>query len=208
MWGRPFSQLATGVLLLGLVVSAPFGGWRDADGRGPQTVEPGATVSTGPLEITIDAVGWSARPAASFSASTVGVYLMVNGTVRNPGSVPVQDEPLADTIRIKDLDGQIRSDLFTTTPVSDWAQAKPRLYHREDANAISSVGPSLTYRVAWVVERVGPGADLPETLTVEVRGQTYRRHSLNDRMEWLDSTPIATVTVPVEQRPAYQAPTP
>lgn len=203
---RPVRQLGLGVLLVGLVLSAPFGGWREVGSDAVRAVRPGAEVTTGPLVVTVENVTWAVRPAESFEASPVGAYLLVYGTARNVTDAPVGGEPMTDTIRLVGVDGLVRRTPTLRDPVERWQDARPTVYHRDDAEPLPVLGPGLTYPVAWAFEWSGEGAALPATLTVEVRAQTLRERSTTRELEWLDSAPTATATLPVRHGTEYVEP--
>jgi hypothetical protein len=72
-----------------------------------------------------------------------------------------------------------------------------------DGSVAISLHPGLAERVGFLWERSG---DAPPPAEIEVRivGKTHRESSLTSTMEWLDPTPRARVTVPLEDRRGEQ----
>lgn len=193
------------MLLLGLVVSAPFGGWKEAvPEHSVATVKPGDTLDTGPLVLTVKDAYWTTRPAETFPAFKGGVYLLVNGTARTNDRQTLGFDAIRSSLRITGLDGLTR-DMFSTSPVSA-EKGQPTLYHRDDAELLGTLGPGMTYDVAWVFGYVGPTGQLPKDLTVTVYRHTWRKSSITRVEEWLDATPAFEVSLPLTSRPAWTKP--
>lgn len=202
---RPFSQLATWLLFAGLVLSAPFGGWKEARPATQITeVKPGETINTGPLELTFKDAYWTTRPAETFSAMKDGVYLLVNGTARATDDTTLGFDTVRASVRLKGVD-RLMPDMYRTGGVPA-EKAAPTLFHREDAELLGALGPGMTYNVAWVFGRQGTGTDLPDHVDLTVYRHTWRKSSLTRVEEWLDTTPAHTVRVPLSSRPAWTKP--
>jgi hypothetical protein len=203
---RPFSQLATGLLLAGLIISAPFGGWREAK---PATVvtqaKAGETLDVGPMVLTLTDAYWTTRPAETFAAHKSGVYLLVNGTARTNDKTTLGLETIAGTVRLRGVAG-LQRDIYLDGPAVPEDKAVPTLFHREDAESLGAIGPGMTYRVAWAFSKQGSGTDLPDHVDVFVYRHTWRKSSITRVEEWLDRADAYTVRVPLTAKPAWTKP--
>jgi hypothetical protein len=68
-----------------------------------------------------------------------------------------------------------------------------------DASAAISLHPGLPEQLAFLWELAGDTPP-PAEVHVEIVGKTYREDALTGQMAWLDETPRAQLTVPVEDR--------
>lgn len=204
---RSLKQLGTYLAGLGIIVSAPFGGWADA---GPETVtkgEVGKVVETGPLDITIDRVTTSTRPGRAFTASKDGHYLLVFGTVKSTTDKTLTDGELADAVRLVDLDGLERYPGGTdiATP-ADAVLSDPTPYVVDDSTVVTTVTPGITYDVAWVWER--HVAEPPSEVRVQVNAFTFRQSTLQDFEGWMSPTATRYLDLPVKETAPYTPPEP
>lgn len=202
---RPFAQLASWVGVLALLVSAPFGGWADVKPPPMTVAEVDEVVSTGPLDVTINRVSASTRPGPKFSEASDGQYLLVIGTVRSTEPKTLSNSELRDAVRLVGLDGLPRYAGTTAVVGADEARAaQPQPYFLEDATPMLTVGPELTYDVAWIWQR--QGAVPPATVDVEIQKFTYRQRVLDEYTGWLDPQPMAHLVLPVTVRDPYVDP--
>lgn len=198
---QPLARLSYAALLIVLLGSAPFGGWRSTASDAVAQAAPGEVLSTGQLEITVERAIWSTRPALTFSANKRGVYVLVLGTARVVGDQTVGFQGIADSMRLLGVEDLYRTPNGTEKQTSPADQVAPELWYRDDATRLGALGPGMTYGVAFVFERRGAGSTLGDTLPVTVYRDTYRRHSINGDMEWLDPTPAYRLVLPLEERP-------
>lgn len=202
---RPLKQLATWLAAVGVVLSAPFGGWADAEKPALAATAVDKVVATGPLDVTINRVSASHRPGEGFTEFKDGYYLLVFGTVKSKDKVTLRNLELRDAVRLQGVDG-----LAWLPSGDDWqdaahaTRAQPQTYFTKDSTTMSTVSPGLTYDVAWVFRRAG---DPPPTeVDVVVHGFTWRKSNLQNVTGWMDPGPIAHVTLPVTVKPAWTKP--
>ena len=202
---RSTKQLGTYVAGTALVLSAPFGGWADAEPEPPPKGEVGAVLETGPLDITIDRVSASTRPGKGFTESEDGQYLLVFGTVESTTDETLTEGELTQAVRLVDLDGLER---YASAPQiaepADAVLADPVPHLADDATRMSTVSPGITYPVAWIWHRHERA--VPETVRVQVRSFTFRQSTLQDTEGWLDPAPLTHLDLPVKQVDAYADP--
>lgn len=202
--GRPIAQQGAGLLLVGLLVSAPFGGWTSTAPSGVRQVEVGRSIATGPLELTLLEVVESTRPSRVLRAQAGGTLIFVRGTVRVTGDRPVMLGTFGDSLRLVGITG-LRPFVGLPGDPMPADQVKPALYYTEDSSGMSAIPPGMTFPVAWVFERATTGEDLPAALTVEVSGHTWRESGVTRGLfDWFDPTPLATTQLPLRHKPPVE----
>lgn len=217
---RPLRQVALGVGMLLLLLSAPFGGWATARPTTPsvQTLSAGQRFTSGPLEVTLERAVWNSDPSTSFPASEIGGYLLLIGTIRSTDPEMVPGEVMQNFVRVTDLTNLVSSpydrplrDLEGTitqdVPTVPAEQARYAIYDVGDESGISTIGYGLTYRVALVLQT--KGSEVPTSVTVRTQDWTWRESRLErGRFLWLDRTPRATLTLPVTVSTEHAHPEP
>ncbi len=198
---RPLRQVVTGIGLFLLLLTAPFGGWAKAPATatGPERFAVGKPMTLGPLELTVDRASWNTDPSNTFGPSKVGAYLLVIGHLRNSSNAMVPVGVMKDHLRLTGLTNVLAS-MDVTDPKENPVppdKADYTLYNAPDTTVLSSVAPGLTYEVAYVFEV--KGTTLPDRVTVDTFGYTWRKSSLDQTEMWLDRTPVGTVTVPLHE---------
>ena len=202
---RSLKQLGTYLAGLGILVSAPFGGWADAEPESVTEGKAGDVVEAGPFEITIDRVTASTRPGLDFRASKDGQYLLVFGTVTSTVNKTLSDGELADAVRLVDVDGIERYPGGTVlAEPAEAVLSDPTPYVVDDSTVTHTVSPGITYDVAWVWHR--HLADPPQSVRVQVNGFTSRMSTLQDTDGWRDPTAKTHLELPVKKTKAYTEP--
>lgn len=180
---------------LGLVVSAPFGGWRAAESEVAQVpvVEAGEVVEAAPFEVSLERAYFSPRPSESFPELDAGQqYVVVLGTLTSRHDTTVESLLATDAITLVDLPAALD---VLGEPVEEEARTPFDLYSAQDSTQLRRIGPDLTYDVG-LVYRTAASA-LPAELTLEVSGYTWRGEGITRDADWDNPAVVAQVVVPL-----------
>lgn len=191
-------RLPFAVALVGLVISAPFGGWRTAESETLPVVAATETVEAAPFEITLERAYYSPQPSPDFPELPPGQqYVVVIGTVTARHDASVPGTLLTEAVTISDL-----TDLIDGygEPVES-ADAEPDVYSAQDSTLLRQIGPDLTYDIGLVYRTAA--TDLPDEVTLALSGYTWREDSFTREQDWRDPSQQAVVSVPLAaQEPA------
>jgi len=187
-------QAFAGVAAVVVLASAPFGGLATAEPTGPAELEAGETVHAAPFDISIDRLRWS--DDLGLDEEVRGRYLVAVATLENTSDHPVYATTIAETVRLRGLDGLFTGRRGEETVPS--AEAVPQVLVLADASLLSSASPGLAYEVAFVWEQ-DESQPLPSEVTVEVASRTWRASRIDDQEAWFDPTVTHTGTFPVSQ---------
>lgn len=189
-------RLPLALAAVGLVVSAPFGGWRAAESEEVPVVAPGEPVEAAPFEITLERAYHSPRPSDSFPELEPGQqYVVVLGTLTSHHDATVPSGLLGDAIDLHGLPMVL--DIFGDRP-QDGVQVEPQLYSASDSTLLRLIGPGLTYDIGLVY--VTESSQMPTELSVEISGHTWRKSAFDQDEIWADPAELATVVVPLAQK--------
>lgn len=192
-------NLGTVALVLILVLSLPFGGWRPAEPDEVPAKPPGVKVVAAPFEVTVErAVYGPDLGGALFEESyNTSQHVLVLVRVRNTSD---------DTLTSLDLRTSISvSGIPEPAGVSDEPEeSRQGWVSMFDASGppdtLSGLGPGMDYVLGLHQRTLAPDAELDETeLTVTLSGKTYRQLSVADTFGWVDPATTATVTVPLQR---------
>lgn len=192
-------RLPLAVAAVGLVVSAPFGGWRTAEPEGLPTVAPGEVIEAAPFEVTLERAYYSPRPSDSFSdLDEDQLYVVVLGTVTSRHEASVTGTMFSRAVEVTDLPDPV--DPLSLTPVEEGEPVLGELYSAQDSTGLRLLGPDLTYDIGLVL--VTDADDLPDELTVEVSAHDWRRDAFSGEEGWHDPDGVARVSVPLTEQEA------
>ncbi|MCK0112594.1 hypothetical protein MWU75_10625 [Ornithinimicrobium sp. F0845] len=188
-------RLPLAVAMVGLVLSAPFGGWRPAESGAVPVTAADEVVEAAPFEITLERAYFSPRPSESFPALDPGQqYVVVLGTLTSRHDATVDATYLTRAVAIEDLPEPI--DLLGN-PV-EVADARPELYSAQDSTSVLRVGPDLTYDIGLVYRTAAD--ELPEELTLALSGYTWRPDAFTGEHDWRDPAVVSEVVVPLARQ--------
>jgi len=193
-------RLPLAVALAGLVVSAPFGGWRTAEPEATPVTAAGEVVQAPPFEVSLERAYFTPRPSDSFPELDPGQqYVVVRGTVTSRHDRTVPGTLLTQAVAVTDLPDPVN---ILGAPI-DVTQARPELYSAQDSTGLSRIGPDLTYDVGLVYRTEAD--ELPHELTFTLSGYTYRRVNFSSEQDWRDPAEVTQVVVPLAPQETGQA---
>lgn len=180
------------VALVGLVLSAPFGGWRTAQSEATPVVAAEEVVVAAPFELTLERAYYAALPSESFYALDPGQhYVVVIGTVTSRHDTTVNAGLLLEAIAVEGLPEPID---ILGAPVEE-EPPTPALYSATDSREIRRLGPDLTYEIGLVYQSAAE--EFPDELTLHISGHTWRPDTFTRVERWLDPAEVAEVVVPL-----------
>jgi hypothetical protein len=192
---RPRRQKVGAVVVVALLVSAPFGGLRQAPPPAPKAVGIDRPLMIGPFRFTFVKAVTVADLAPTVSPSTPGGRLFViEAQVSNSGGRPERLNTLTQALTVR---GAGISEL-------DGSPATPRAYSVKDGTDLSgggSMNPGSSYLVALVWDQA-PGWT-GDRAHLRVGRLEYREHdplTLSDKTWWLMGDEAAAATFPVERK--------
>lgn len=185
-------RLPTAIAVVGLVLSAPFGGWRTAPSEATPVVPAEQVAEAAPFEVTLDRAYFAARPSESFSELDPGQqYVVVLGTVTSRHDTSVDAPTLQAAITVLDLPQPVDA----LGAALEGAAPVPEIYSAADSTQLRRLGPDLTYEVGLVFRTAA--AELPDELTLQVSGHTWRPDAFTREERWLDPAVAAEIVVPL-----------
>lgn len=196
-------RLPLAVAAVGLVLSAPFGGWRTAEPEGLPAVAPGEVIEAAPFEVALDRAYYSPRPSDAFSELDEGqLYVVVLGTVTSRHEASVTGTMFSKAVEVTDLPDPV--DPLSLTPIEEGEPVQGQLYSAQDSTGLRLLGPDLTYDVGLVL--VTAADELPEELTLEVSAHDWRRDAFSGEEGWHDPDGVARVSIPLAAQEPDEAP--
>ncbi|MBE7323134.1 hypothetical protein IEQ44_00525 [Nocardioides sp. Y6] len=189
--------LATLVVL----VSGAFGGLATAqdDDTALPEVEPGEVFDAAPLEITVERARWVTDLGDTIEAPT-GRYVAVMATLTNTSDHMVGRQTLRSAVALTDLVGAVGDD---GTPAERSVDVLPTIYVLDDATELTQAPPGLTYAVAFVWDQDDAVAP-PDSVSFELRGHTWRAHSVDQVEDFADMTAVGSGQLEVEPDPQLE----
>lgn len=185
-------RLPLALAAVGLVLSAPFGGWRTAESDDVSTAAPEEVVKAPPFELTLERAYSSPSPSDSFPTLEDGQqYVVVLGTLTSRHESTVEGALLTRAVTVTDLPEAVDP---LGVLVED-ATPRPELYSAQDSTILSRVGPDLTYDIGLVYRTAAES--LPEELTFTVSGYTWRPDAFTREEGWHDPEVLTEVVVPI-----------
>lgn len=185
-------RLPLAVAMVGVVLSAPFGGWRAAESEATPVTEVDEVVQAAPFELTLERAYHSPRPSETFSELDPGQqYVVVLGTLTSRHDSTVPGSYLTEAIEVTGLPEPVD---ILGEPVEP-EDAVPELYSAQDSTQVSRVGPDLTYDIGLVYRTAA--TELPEELTLTVSGYTWRADAFTREEDWRDPSVVSQVVVPL-----------
>lgn len=185
--------LAAGALVAGIL--ALTGGLSQIEGVAQEvpTAAPGATVTAAPLDVVVKRAFWAEGPDDPIAKEAPGLgrlLIVIEVTDRSPR--PVDLLTLQDSFRI-DADG-LR---FYGQPQAS-ERATPMIYRGADLLPARPAQSDLTTPLvlSWDQDATQP---VPTSLTLLVRGHTWRASSLDGGLDWFDPTDVARISVPLQR---------
>lgn len=196
------ANLGSAVIVAVLVGSLPFGGWKPAERDAVALALPGEKVDAAPFEVTVH----EARYAKDFGGelgedyveegSEPPTHVILVLTLRNTSDQTLSQLDLRDSIDVSGLPDPVDYGGEPTAPAHRWTSQLLDL--EGEPSSFSGVGPGMDYTIALHQRTSAPTADLPETLTVQLMGKTYRQLSVADNYAWADPAAVAQVSVPLK----------
>lgn len=179
---------------VGLVLSAPFGGWRAAESEeSVPTVEAGDVVEAAPFEVTLERAYYSPRPSESFDELEPDQqYVVVLGTLTSRHDTTVESMLATEAL---DLIGLPEPLDVLGNPVEPEVRVPAGLFSAQDSTQLRRIGPDLTYEVGLVYRT--SAESLPAELTLEVAGYTWRTEGIARDPDWDNPAIVAEVVVPL-----------
>lgn len=184
---------------VGLVLSAPFGGWRTAESEVEVPVtEAGQVVQAAPFEISVERAYFSPRPSESFAELAAGQqYVVVLGTLSSRHDTTVESFLATEAVNLVGLPAALD---VLGDPVEDEGRVPVELYSAQDSTPLRRIGPDLTYDVGLVYRTAA--SSLPAELTLEISGYTWRAEGITRDADWDDPAVVAEVVVPLAAQDA------
>jgi hypothetical protein len=205
---RPLRHIVVGAGSVLLVLTAPFGGWATArtDTVAVRQLAPGQRFTAGPLQVTLDRAVWNTDPSTSFSASEVGGYLMLVGTIRSTDAEMVAGDVMHGFVRLTGLTNLVKSPndspveddqgvVVKDVPTVPAEEATYSIYSVDDESLVSTVGYGLTYKVVLVFQ--AKGSQPPASVDVRTYGWTWRESRIDRQLLWLDRVQEGRLSLPV-----------
>lgn len=192
------ANAGTALLVVVLIISLPFGGWRPAAQDEIPQVQAGEAVTAAPFEIRIlDAVygedlGGHLSPEGFHDARHVMVVL----SLRNTSDLTLSLLDLRDSLTISGLPEPAGAGGGPEDePGQGWSTV---LDVDGPPQALSGLAPGMDYIVGLHHRTLATDEALSEVeLTVSLSAKTYRQQSVSDLYRWMDPTLVATVSVPL-----------
>lgn len=195
------TNLGSAVIVAVLVGSLPFGGWKPAERDAVALALPDEKVDAAPFEVTVH----EARYAKDFGGelgedyveegSEPPTHVILVLTLRNTSDQTLSRLDLRDSIHVSGLPDPVDYGGEPTAPAHRWTTQILDL--EGEPASFSGVGPGMDYTIALHQRTAAATGDLPETLTVELMGKTYRQLSVANNYAWADPAPVAQVSVPL-----------
>lgn len=205
---RPLRHVVIGIGAILLLLTAPFGGWATVRTEAPTiaTIAPGEEFTAGPLRVTLERAVWNTDPSTALSASQVGGYLLLVGTIRSTDDEMVSGDVMQNFVRLTGLTNLVKSPIDQPTrdengvitkdvPTVPARDATYYVLAIDDESLVSTVGYGLTYRVVIAFQAKGDAP--PTSVTVDTFDWTWRQSRIDQQMLWLDRTRAGQVTLPV-----------
>lgn len=179
---------------VGLVLSAPFGGWRAAESEDAVAASTaGDVVEAAPFEVTLERAYYSPRPSESFPELDDGQqYVVVLGTLTSRHDTTVESSLATEALGIIGLPEPLD---VLGNPVEPEARVPAELFSAQDSTQLRRIGPDLTYDVGLVYRT--SAESLPAELTMEVSGYTWRTEGITRDPDWDNPVVVAEVVVPL-----------
>jgi hypothetical protein len=185
----PLQWLAGATAVVGLAVSACFGGMAQAHSSEPATVAAGSLITGQPWSVTV-VEGRILKSQTGLETQNRGDrWLVVIATV-DITSVDSRSD-VSDIIRLRGVTG-----LLTVKP--------QRILLSRDGTDVNFLNPGMPERVGFCWEQ-SPGVPLPKFVDVDVYNETLRANNLSGSVsggnkDWLDPRVRATIHTPVQDK--------
>lgn len=186
-------RLPLGVAAVGVVVSAPFGGWRAAAPEPQPVVEVQETVDAAPFEVELERAYHTPLPSDSFVELDPGQeYVVVLGTVTSRHDSSVSGSLFSQAVEAVDLPDPVSAG---GDPAEEGDPVTGLLYSAQDSTLLRQVGPDLAHEFGLVF--ISAAGSFPEELTLEISGYTWRQDTFTQLDGWHDPAAVARVVVPL-----------
>lgn len=191
------ANAGTALLVLILLVSLPFGGWRPAAPDVLAQADPGEPVTAAPYELVVERAIYGPELGGELRNEDYldGQHVLLLLRIRNTSDETLTVLDLRSTIEVRGLPEPLSLAGTPQDPRTAWASA----YDVHDSPIeLAGLGPGMDYVIGLHQRTAAPDSALPETLTVQISSQTYRQMSIADEYRWADPVPVATVVVPLD----------
>lgn len=198
---------ALGVLAaVGLLVAAPFGGWRQAPPE--PAVGVGTPITAGPITLTFHDATYAVEPSEEFRALDYGgTYVMAFATVTSTEPKGIRLSTLDDLVWADSLPEPM-SDFDRPVVVEGMRHNTADPYTVLDQASLQGLSPDLDYTVAFVFRLDADPEALTDRLELTVQHPVYRPFSLQSSVsDWLYSEfpEQTTVVLPLREHPGTSA---
>lgn len=182
--GRPTSQKVGGGVAAALLASAPFGGLAGVPEPGPEPITAGKAIMVGPYKVVVDKVVELPDLEPAVSPLPSQRVLVLDTHVTLTGDRPEYAGTLTNNVAVSG--GGVK------------VVERPRLYFVEDATAMTSFNPGLTYRLALTYVTSGPWQG--DTVTIKGNLVEFREEDkqtldpdawvARDEVQWQGTLPL------------------
>lgn len=182
-------QRLTGLAVVVLLVTAPFGGLKQAPARVPDMVVAGKQFRVGPFDVTIEKIVTLGSLPGEDPDPDGGRQLVIEAVVTNPGTRSEYTSTLTDAVTVQD--GGVAN--------VDGKAPRPQPLFVKDASRIGEINPGLSYQLALVLPQAPGWTEQDVTLRIEGMRFVHEDPLTLDGDFWLTTGRTASsATLPVE----------
>ncbi len=191
---RPVQHYAYTVGAVLLLLTGLFGGLGKVDPP-EQPLTAGTGLTAAPLTVVVSRAS-TTSDLGSVGRSERGRFVSIIGTVHNDSAETVGLDVLREVVTLTGVGDVYQTSSGTAVGLSDTARPWG-IYVVADSTLLTSVGPGLTYEVAWIYEQRAT-APPPASVGVTVNAHTQRANTVDQQLQWLDPKAVATGTLPLK----------
>lgn len=194
-WGTPLRVIGIGACALVLVVAAAglAGGLEEVPPEELPAVAVDERSEGEPYHVTVASAGLVGDVEVTSLPEGADHWLLVFADVEVTSQESRAD--VRDALFVSGIDGLLGDQTLFGYPEAVLADTVLRA---RDDGRVSMLHPGLPERLAFLWGRRSGDRPPPAEIDVVIVSKTLRKASLNNRMMWLDDTPRAKVTVPLQ----------